>query len=147
MQRHRLGVADQFFPPEFAALECFGIVWVGKQRAHGRIFSSGELGEEFRTAFAHQFRQPRLVVREEDEGARRGKLLSLKQQRSSRSQQKQGGHRPVPAWTGQLVDPLATRGIGNLIVVLNEGCERGRRQTQRWFASRLPLMRAVLPLV
>ena len=120
---------------------------VGQRRLRLGPRHARELRQELRSSLANQLRQFLLVIGKVEERAARGKLLTLEQHRRPGRQQQQGGHPPVAARTGQLVDAQTAGRVGDLVVVLNEVDETARVEveTRRPAPVLLPLV--ALPLV
>src|SRR5262249_11012105 len=83
------------------------------------------------------------VIGEVEKRRRRRELLSLKEQRRARREQPERRHRPVHSGTGAPPEPLAveTWGVGDLVVVFQEGHEPMRLQTASGRAAPLLLPR------
>ena len=78
---------------------------------------------------------------------RRCELLFLEEHRRARPQQQQGGERFIEARAGEGVTAQPKARVGNLVVILEKGDKRRRREVQGWGAAPLLLPFIVLSLV
>ena len=110
----------------------------GNWRASRRIGKLRKAGKFPAPAFAHGLGQLRLVVGEKQERRGLARLLAHEDQRNLRAEQLQRGRRFERARVRECGQPLAERAIADLIVILQEHDERGRRQIRAGRAARLP---------
>ena len=97
---------------------------------------------------AHRLRQLRLEIAEEEERSRRRPLLTHEEQRRRRREQEQRAERAQRRGRSEPREPFAERTVPDLIVVLQEGDERGQREVRARRAARLAAaMRRALALI
>src|SRR5439155_12697234 len=114
VQGERLAVTSSFAWVQSAASERVLRAWVRQQRPHGGVRNALELSQKVGSPSAHQSRQARLMIREEEKGTRRRELLAHEEQGGARTQEEEGGQRPPPPGTGQGVQPEPSGGMGDL---------------------------------
>ncbi len=78
-----------------------------------------------------------MKVGEVEEGLHRAPLLAHEQQRWHRREQEDGGEAGAPTLVGEAREPLAESAVADLVVVLDEVDEAGRRQVARRLAAKL----------
>ena len=146
-KRRCLGVALPLGRVELRPLERLRVGRTMAAVLHLGMRQAAELREEVAAAPVHQLGQLRLVVAEVEERARRGELLPLEEHRRARRQQQQRRQRPVAAGVGQPVEPVASRRVGDLVVVLEEDDEAGGFEAGRRLRPALALPGVPLPLI
>ncbi len=128
-------------------LERLASVGIRDRLAACRVGERGEMLKLAAASLAHQLRQLRIVVGEEQEGRLRAPLLAHEQHRDERAEQQQRGGRPQRLGVGQGREPVAERAIADLVVVLQADHEGRRRQMSTRLAARLAVMRRHFPLI
>src|SRR3569623_535365 len=121
VQRITLGVTMPFPEVQLRTSKGLDVARIGQTGLRLRCPEAGKLREKLRTTLQHTARERPLVIGEIEEGRGRGVFLPLEQQRRGRPQQQQRRHRTIAAWAGELMDALAAPGVGDLIMVLDEG--------------------------
>ena len=115
---------------EHAALEGSRIAGIVQRR----LLRRSRRGWETASGIPRVLREPRrrapVVVGKVQEGRRRREFLALKQHRRARHQEQQRRHRPPSPRAGQLMPAQSARGVGDLIVVLQEVDELAGRRPQ-----------------
>ncbi len=112
------------------------------------IGEGGELGELLAAAFAHRIGEVVVEIGEEQERALATVFVTHEQQRDLRAEQEQRGGRAQFLRVGEQRQAFAHRAVADLVVVLEERDERGRRQVCAGFAARLAVVVGrALPLV
>ncbi|VWC50302.1 hypothetical protein BLA6863_07811 [Burkholderia lata] len=102
-----------------------------------RGVGEGRKGRELATpAFAHRVGKRAAIVGEELERLRAAVFLAHEQQRDRRREQQQRGRRAHRVFVRERAQPFAERAVADLVVVLQECDERGRRQVRARFAAR-----------
>src|SRR5580704_6413939 len=120
---------------KLAALEGGGIAGIGKTLLHFRRGQARELREKLGAALANLFGELGAVVGEEEERARGGEFLTLKQHGRAGREKHQSCDGAKFARRSQPITALAIRGVGYLIVILDEGDQSSGIQIERWRTS------------
>src|SRR5947209_1791895 len=130
-----LSVALALSKIQLRPLESFHVVRVNKTLASLGRRDARKLRKELGATVANQSRKVLFVIGEIEKRAGGCELLSLKEHGCSGCEQHQGGHSSVATGAGLLVNALASCGVCDLIVILNEGHEFFWRQMQRTNAA------------
>ena len=103
-----------------------GVCGIRETCLHLRLVDAWKLAERLRAPLTHHLGELSLKVSEVKKRTRGGKLLTLKEHGRSRPQKHHGGQGFIAARTGQPMAAQAVAGVGDLVVILDEGHERGR---------------------
>lgn len=120
---------------------------IGELTLHRRAGKRGELLQEPGPARPNRAAQRVVVVGKEDERAGGTELLALEEHRGARPEQREGGHGAVPPRARELSHAAPATRVGHLIVVLDEGDERGGPNAPRGGTAILSLPGVSLALV
>ena len=123
-------------------------VRIGDRFPRFGVGESRELGEFLAPPFAHRIGEFVVEIGEEQERALAALLVAHEQQWDLRAEQQQRGGRAKLLAVGEKRQALAHRAVADLVVVLEERDECGRRQMRARLAARLAvLVWGALPLV
>src|SRR5436189_1923132 len=106
-----------------------------------------KLRQEIRSPFRYSLRELVLVIGEVEKRRGGRELLSLKKHRRVRAEEKKRREGAVDAGRGDLVQPRACRGIGDLIVILEVADQLLRRRIERRRPAPLFLPGVALALI